>query len=890
MLARVETTGDKPVFCRTRRLPPEKYRALQVEVKRLIDQGVLSKSRSAWASPIVMVRKKNNTYRLCADFTALNKILKVQKYTLPNINDFSSLASGCKYFSCLDIKDAYYNIPVNEADKHKLTIATPLGNFCFNFLPMGLASSSAYYQQLMNEMVSGLPRVFSYLDDLIVVGRTRDEHDRTLCALLRRLSEHGLVVNESKCVWAVQSLVFLGHRVSVDGVSPAEQKVATIRDFGKPTSKRGLRRYLGMYQFYSRFVSNCAKYLQPLYNLISECPDNRPLPWDATTTDCFQESKDALAGAVTMAFPDPEAETEIVVDASAEFVGCVLQQVKEGTHRPLAFWSKALTTAQRQWSTFDRELYACYASIRHFSYYLDAKDFVLKTDHKPIVSRFGKSFENLTPRQRRYFDYIAQMTNKVEYVAGKNNVADVVSRPRSPADLNAVFPSQPIDYLALATEQERDPELQKLRLHNTTSLIFKTVPLADHGVTVLCDVSQGRLRVVVPAKFRYTIFNFYHGLSHPGVDGTTRLVKRSFVWFGMKKDLARWVSECRSCAKSKVHRHNIAEVETVVPPPEGRLTHVYIDLTGPLGTSSGYEYLMVIIDRFTRYVHAVPLADITADTCIEGFIRHWVAWAGCPQHIFTDRGPQFVSSAWADMCRYLGASLHHSTAYHPQAQGLIERFNRTLKNSLRACGDPSKWYDHLPWVLLALRNTPKPDLQLYSPSEILLGESVRLPGVIFEDRHTELSPDFVKTLSSFQALYSYSPPRPPARHQSFVDPRLFDRLTSHVYIRVDRHRPPLSPVYKGPYKILDRTEKYFLLDLLSKVERVSIDRLKTARLSLDTLIQEDTAATTTTYCPDGQTSLPSPVSTDDAASTPEVQATRFGRTVRRPAHLDDFIL
>ena len=169
----------------------------------------------------------------------------------------------------------------------------------------------------------------------------------------------------------------------------------------------------------------------------------------------------------------------------------------------------------------------------------------------------------------------------------------------------------------------------------------------------------------------------------------------------------------------------------LLPPPQGRFTHVYVDITGPLGMSHGYNYLLVIVDRFSRFMNAIPRVGISAQECTDAFTRHWVAWVGCPQHLFTDRGTQFTSSTWKSMCECLGCQLHHSTAYHPQAQGMVERFNRTLKSSLRCTGNPSLWYDHLPWVLLAMRNTPKEDLCHASPCELVFGESMRLPGEFF---------------------------------------------------------------------------------------------------------------------------------------------------------------
>ena len=246
MIADVHTLTETPINLSARRLNPEQYQALKVELKQLIDQGVLERSQRLWTSPIVMVKKKSGGWRLCADFTQLNKLLKIQKYALPNVNDFASIAHDCKWFSSIVIADAYYNIPVNPLHRHKLTITSPLGNYCYNYLPMGLSSSSCYYQRLMNEVVSGLPQVYCYLDDLIIISQNYEEHVQLLRQVFSRLCEHGLIVKESKCFFAVYSLSSLGCQVFPEGLAPLPSKVSAIKDYHLLRTKRQLKAYLGI--------------------------------------------------------------------------------------------------------------------------------------------------------------------------------------------------------------------------------------------------------------------------------------------------------------------------------------------------------------------------------------------------------------------------------------------------------------------------------------------------------------------------------------------------------------------------------------------------------------------------------------------------------------------
>ena len=266
---------------------------------------------------------------------------------------------------------------------------------------------------------------------------------------------------------------------------------------------------------------------------------------------------------------------------------------KNNEHAPLAFWSKALTASQRAWSTFDRELYACYASIRYFQYFLDAKDFTLRSDHKPLVHKFHSSTLSSSPRRQRYLDYIAQFTNKFDYVKGEFNVADNVSRPtEDPSNVNAVLPKEErLDYLAIARAQYSDPEINLLCRTNDTSLQLVEVPLADHDFRLLCDSSRGKLRPIIPSSLRSTVFKHYHHWSHPGTRTGIKLIGDRFVWPRMRKDIAEWTRECQNCNRAKITRHNKAPLAAVSPPPTERFTHIYVDLAGPLEQTHGYSYL-----------------------------------------------------------------------------------------------------------------------------------------------------------------------------------------------------------------------------------------------------------------------------------------------------------
>ena len=390
---------------------------------------------------------------------------------------------------------------------------------------------------------------------------------------------------------------------------------------------------------------------------------------------------------------------------------------------------------------------------------------------------------------------------------------------------------------------------------------------------LVCDISTSRRRPIVPDILRYHIFSHYHGLAHPRVRTSIKLVSRVFVWPSMRRDITRWVRECHACQRNKIQRHTKAPLQKVSPPPKGRFAHVYVDLTGPMEESYGYFYLLVVICKFSRFMHAIPLRGITAAEVTDAFVRHWVALFGCPEHIFSDRGRQFTSHRWRNMGNFMGSKLHHSTSYHPQANASIERLNRTLKQPLRCFEQPGNWYDNLPWVLLSLRNSPKEDLQDASPAEFVFGQPLRLPGDLVDSAsvpNSASADEYLKRLRTCVDALEYRPPRP-SKRSAYVQESLFDPNVRSVYVRIDSHRTPLMPCYKGPYSVVAKNDKYFILNYRTHLDTVSIDRLKACHAASD-FPEAHEGACDSSYL-------------DDYSRETPVTFTRTGRSSRPPVRV-----
>ena len=821
----IVTTGP-PRKSRPRRLAPDRLAVARREFDKLYRLGVIRPSQSSWASPLHLVPKATpGEWRPCGDYRALNAVTVPDRYPLPYLQDFASQLHGCRVFTKLDLVRAYNHIPVEPADVHKTAVTTPFGLWEMVRLPYGLSNASQTFQRFIDEVLRDCPNCFAYLDDILIARRTEAEPLVHLRRVLTQLSAYGVVLNSEKCVFGVPRLQFLGHDVSADGIAPLPAKVAAVQDFPRPRTERDLRSFIGLVTFYHRFMPDTAALLRPLHGLLTNraSKSTRPVIWTDDTQSAFETVKARLAEATRLAHPVPGAPLSIQVDASDTGVGGVLQQYVNGCWTPLSYFSKTLKPAETRYSTFGRELLACYLAIRHFRHSVEGRDFILFTDHRPLVSAIGCSSDRHAPRETRHLDFVSQFTTDVRHVPGKDNsAADALSRVVSVLSV----PQPPLDdFVALAATQRVDPDLQAF-LAARHSLRLRDAVLAD-GSTLLVDESTGRPRPLLPEEFRKHYFRLLHGLSHPGVRATQHLIAQRFVWPSMHHDIAAWTRACRQCQRAKVQRHTRTPVRPF-PLPAARFDHVHIDLVGPLPPSAGDQYLLTCVDRFTRWVEALPIPDIRAETVARAFVAGWVARFGVPSCVTTDRGAQFESGLWRELSRLLGCDRIRTTSYHPQSNGLVERFHRQLKTALRAADPPGRWTDLLPLVLLGIRSALKEDLHCTS-AELVYGQPLRLPGELVSaaSDSPHLAPaSYVDQLRRAMRRVRPTAPRSPSSTGVFVPRAVQD--CEHVFVRRDASRPPLTPPYDGPFRVLRRSDKTVTVSRNGKDDTVSLDRVKPA--------------------------------------------------------------
>ncbi|GFU69213.1 retrovirus-related Pol polyprotein from transposon 17.6 [Trichonephila clavipes] len=687
---------------------------------------------------------------------------------MPYLNDFAHALHGKRIFSKIDIFKAFHQIPIAECDIPKTAVTTPWGLYEYTHLCFGLVNAPQTFMRFMHEVLRGLPFCFVYLDDILCYSENAEEHRSHLRTIFQRLSSYGLKLNISKCVFGVTELIFLGHLITPDGIKPLPDKVQAVLDYKQPETR----------------------------------------------------CKQALADAALLAHPSPSAPLALHVDASDYAIGGALHQVVDSELQPLAFFSRKLTSSEKSYSAYDRELLAIYSAIRHFRYMLEARDFTVFTDHKPLTYAFRQKSDKCSPRQIRQLDFISQFTTNIVHIPGSDNIAaDVLSHVSA-----ITFPSQ-IDYDCIAETQQTDQELHTL-IASGTSLELK--------------------------KHRQDVFSAMHNLSHPGIRRSVHLMKQRFVCPSISSDVAKWARHCLACQKSKIHRHTRSPLSSFQEPSQ-RFDHVHLDLIGPLPPSNGYTYCLTMIDRFSKWPEAQPLKDITAETVAEAFFSSWVSRFGTPAILTTDRGRQFEFSLFKALSKLLGVQKCRTTGYHPQANGMIEELHRPLKSAIK-CHATERWTEVLPIILLGLRVSLKEDI-LCTPAELVFGTTIRLPGEMFDSSKPD--DDVVNFVSKLKSHMQSLHPKRPKHHGKrpvFIHPGHMFFFAETCYV----------VHFNNPMMALSKCKPAFFLN----TEDLQLPQTK-----------NETPATVE---PNATASTPATVESDPTASTPTQPSTRSGRKVHLP--------
>ena len=788
-----------------RRIPPSQFQEVRNHIEDLKTAGVIQPSTSPFASPIVIVRKKDGSIRLCVDYRALNARTVRDAYPLPRIDEALDALCHAKYFSCLDLTSGYHQVKVASKDQPKTAFISPMGLYEFNRMPFGLTNAPATFQRLMTTVFGDMnfDSVLLYLDDIIVFSATVEEHVARLSKVFSRLREHGLKLKPSKCHLLQSSVKYLGHVVSTDGISTDPDKISAVKNWPVPKSKRDVRGFLGLTGYYRRFVRNYSKIAAPLFALTGGKRGSKdpPFEWSPECQASFETLVEKLTSAPILAYADYEQPFIMQTDASREGLGAVLAQ-KQGDHeRVIGYASRTLSPAEQKYPIHKLEFKALHWAVTSkFRDYLYGNRVTAVTDNNPLTYVLDKA--KLDASSQRWVSDLAVFNLDIVYRPGKRNAnADSLSR----------IPSAEVAQILDGTDKRKDEGLTKetgpikassnvvsVQTPTTVSAASQTEPYKGKDQSVDCGcgtsclqgsslleaqqddevisrvvvlkhrstakpskrqlckesrevrqlvrawdrltVADGMLlyqkaredgqvchRQVLPRKMQQEVLRHLHDdMGHLGLEKVLPLVSDRYYWPGLYSHVKWYIKKCKRCALRKMPETRRAELHPIQTTRPMQL--VCIDFLSLEPSKGGIENILVITDHFTRYAQAFPTRDQRATTVARVLWQKYIIHYGIPERLHSDQGRCFESAVVRELCRLLGMSKSRTTPYHPQGNGMTERFNRTLLSMLGTLESSQKldWAMHVQTLTHAYNNT-RHESTGFSPYYLMFLRHPKLP-------------------------------------------------------------------------------------------------------------------------------------------------------------------
>ena len=798
-----------PVAQPVRRTPFSLRDKVKEKIEELIAMDIIEpvEGPTPWVSPVVVVPKQNDEIRLCVDMRRANEAIIRERYPIPTVDEVLQSLNQSTMFSKLDLKWGYHQLELHPDSRSITTFTTHCGLYQYKRLMFGISSAPEVYQHVIQQSLQGCEGVANISDDIIIHGKNTEEHDRRLQRVLERLKEKNLTLNAEKCKFHMTQMVFMGLVLSNNGIGPTEDKVKAIIDAREPQSASEVRSFLGLANYNARFIPDFATTAEPLRKLTKK---GVRFEFGEEQKNAFNELKRRLSNADNLGYFDKDAKTLIIADASPVGLGAILIQEQQGRKRVISYASKSLSAVERHYSQTEKEALAVVRACERFHVYLYGIEFTLYTDHKPLETIYS-SRSKPCARIERWILRLQPYKFQVKYLPGEQNIADPLSRLLHANEQAEPSPAHKVSdefvrfVAATATPQamttreieeasSEDREFVELRQYikdgNWKGDQHKQyVPVCSELCVIGKLILRGT-RIVIPSKLRPRVLNLAHE-GHPGIVSMKQRLRSKVWWPGIDREAEKFCKTCYGC--QLVSSPANPEPIKSTPLPSGPWQDLAIDLLGPLPSG---ESVLVIVDYFSRYYEIEVMRSTTSEKVIECLEKIFTTH-GLPQSLRSDNGPQFRSEVFEQYLENNGIEHRKTTPLWPQANGEVERQNRSLLKRMKiAQAEGKEWKTEVRKYLVAYRSTPHTTTGV-SPAELLFGRKMRtkLPELKEESTESEMRDRDGK----MKAKTKWYADKKRNAHESYLAPG------DQVLVKQERKNKLSTSFAPEPYDVITKT-------------------------------------------------------------------------------------